>query len=166
MFESSSLSFKNSSTIENFSIKFPKSQSFSASNKDKSAKINTHPLYSMWQSEKKKQKKRQEKWKRRREIKRWKYRTWFTRNSTITTRIRVALCYVPMKYRKSRGSLLRVWEVFIGGRFDQTLSFFSSPSLELPPPTPPDSTSHSRYKVPPGHQILLAPASRGLALCF
>lgn len=37
------LSLKNSSTIENFSIKFPKPQSLSASNKDKSAKVNTHP---------------------------------------------------------------------------------------------------------------------------
>lgn len=71
LIESSPISsFKNSSTIENFSIKFPKPQSLSASNKDKSAKINTHPprvCLDSREKEAKKKKKKQEKWKTREE---------------------------------------------------------------------------------------------------
>lgn len=70
LIESSPISsFKNSSTIENFSIKFPKPQSLSASNKDKSAKINTHPPPCVLTARRKKQKKKkkQEKWKTREE---------------------------------------------------------------------------------------------------
>lgn len=65
LIESSRISsFKNSTTIENFSIKFPKPQSLSASNKDKSAKINTHPprvCLDSREKEAKKKKKKQEK---------------------------------------------------------------------------------------------------------